>query len=207
MLTVLIVAGMAAAAPPEEFAERGKAAVVAGHLPDAIRTFRLGLSEHPGDRELIDLLEAARDLVGYPFPGEPTERMRPAPPSDWDRWVGDWELTALGVGFTALFATGLALRFTTRPRWAVPLAIFGLFGLVAVTATLVWPRERPGPLAVVAGKGVVLRTGNDDSYLPRVFHPLPRGTEGTVLGRRGGWVQLQLAGGAVGWVRESAVIE
>jgi hypothetical protein len=204
----LLVAGAVASAPPAEHADRGKAAVVAGHLPDAILAFRHGLAEHPGDRELGDLLEAARDLVPYPPAADATERLRPDPPSAWVRWVGAWELTAAGVGFAGLFALGFAARLTTRPRWAVPVVLLGLVGFVAVVGVLAWPRSGGGEWAVVrAEKGVALRTGNADSYPSRTAFPLPPGAEVTILRHRGGWAQVQLAGGAVGWLREGEIQE
>ncbi len=191
-------------ASPAENADQGKAAVVAGNLPAAILTFRHGLAEHPGDRELGDLLEAARDLVGYPPISESTERLRPDPPTNWDRWVGTWELTAIGVGFVGLFALGISLRLTIRPRWAMPVAVIGFLGVAGVVITMLWPRDRDGPIAVIlTEKGAILRTGNADSYPSRTPYPLPRGAEVTVLSHRGGWAQVQLADGAVGWVRDT----
>jgi hypothetical protein len=204
----LLLAGAAASATPGDFADRGKAAVVAGDLPAAVLVFRHGLVEHPGDRELGDLLEAARDLVPYPPTADATERLRPDPPGNWDRWVGAWELTAAGIGFTGLFALGLVVRLTTRPRWAVPVALFGLAGFIAAVGMMAWPQEPSGEVAVVrAEKGAVLRTGNADSYPPRTAFPLPPGAEVTILRHRGGWVQVQLAGGAVGWLRDVDVIK
>jgi hypothetical protein len=205
VLTFLLT-GAVLAAPPGEFADRGKAAVVAGNLPAGVLAFRQGLAEHPGDRELGDLLEAARDLVPYPPTADAAERVRPDPPGNWDRWAGAWELTAAGVACTVLFAAGLAARFTTRPRWAIPVAVVGVQGFSAVATVFAWPRDAAGPVAVVRpDKGIVLRSGNADSYPPRTAFPLPRGAEVMVIGHRGGWAQVQLAGGAVGWVREKEI--
>jgi hypothetical protein len=207
MLTLLAV-GVIASAPPADYADRGKAAVVAGDLPAAITALRHCLAEHPGDRELRDLLEAARDLVPYPPEADATERLRPEPPSAWDRWVGAWELTAAGLGFAGLFALGCAARLTTRPRWAVPVAFLGLVGFAATLGIMEWPREATGEVAVVrAEKGAVLHTGNADSYPSRTAFPLPPGAEVTVLRHRGGWAQVQLAGGAVGWLRDAELLE
>ena len=113
MLTLLLAAAVASA-PPGDFSDRGKAAIIAGDLPAAILAFRDGLAEYRGDRELGDLLEAARDLVPYPPTADATERLRPDPPATWDRWIGAWELTAAGVGFTGLFALGLAAQSRIR---------------------------------------------------------------------------------------------
>jgi len=202
----LLLSGTILAAPPGDYADRGKAAVVDGDVPSAILTFRHGLIEHPGDRELGDLLEAARDLIPYPPIADASERLRPDAQANGDRWLGAWELTAGGLGCAILFAFGAAAWLTTRPRWAVLVAAAGLLGFVAVLGIMTWPRAAPGNVAVVrAEKGTVLRTGNADSYPPRTAFPLPPGAELTILGHRGGWAQVQLAGGAVGWVREGEI--
>jgi hypothetical protein len=204
----LLVAGAVFSSPPTEHADRGKAAVVAGDLPSAILTFRRGLAEHSGDRELGDLLEAARDLVPYPPTADAAERLRPDAQPNGDRWVGAWELTTIGVGFASLFALGMVARLTTRPRGAVAVALLGLVGFFAVVGVMEWPRQPAGAIAVVrAEKGAVLRTGNADSYPPRTAFPLPPGAEVTLLRHRGGWAQVQLAGGAAGWLREGELLQ
>ena len=52
----------------------------------------------------------------------------------------------------------------------------------------------------------VLRRGNAESYPPRLDPRLPRGVEARELTRRGGWVQVELAGGAAGWLPETIVL-
>ena len=52
-----------------------------------------------------------------------------------------------------------------------------------------------------------LRTGNNDEYPKRLDPRLPAGVEMKVLGERGGWLHVELSGGAVGWVPRARVAE
>jgi hypothetical protein len=116
------------------------------------------------------------------------------------------------VGSVFALAAGLAAAryaMTRTPGW---LGVGGLaLAALAVLGGL-WrqdDRERARreslPLVVVAAD-VTLRRGNADSYPPRFDARLPRGVEARELGRRGGWAQVELAGGAAGWLPEAAVI-
>jgi hypothetical protein len=70
-------------------------------------------------------------------------------------------------------------------------------------------RTEPVTLAIVAvtdAKWRELRTGNGFSYPPRLDGPLPAGLEAKVLHQRGGWLQLELSNGAVGWLPANAVL-
>ena len=62
------------------------------------------------------------------------------------------------------------------------------------------------PTAVVAAP-TDLRTGNSDEYPRRLDARLPAGVELKVLGERGGWLHVELGGGAVGWVPRERVAE
>jgi len=55
---------------------------------------------------------------------------------------------------------------------------------------------------------VMLRTGNGLRYPPRYETPLNRGVEARLLFTRGDWLQIEFAGGEVGWVpREYALVD
>ena len=80
--------------------------------------------------------------------------------------------------------------------------------LVAVAALRIRAEEQietVKPIVVITSD-VALRTGNGTAFPTRIDALLPHGAEVRELGRRGGWVQVELAGGAVGWVPASAVL-
>jgi hypothetical protein len=62
------------------------------------------------------------------------------------------------------------------------------------------------PLAVVVADGIPLRKGNGVLYPTRFESPLHRGVEARLLVARGNWLQIELAGGQVGWVPRAAVL-
>jgi hypothetical protein len=71
-----------------------------------------------------------------------------------------------------------------------------------------WQRQAEAesrPLVVVA-EDAMLKAGNGDSWPDRLRSRLPRGVEARQLARRGGWVQVELAGGAVGWIPKTKIV-
>jgi hypothetical protein len=59
---------------------------------------------------------------------------------------------------------------------------------------------------VIARDGVLLRRGNGVVFPPRYDTPVNRGVEGRLRFERGGWVQIELSGGEIGWVPRAAVL-
>jgi hypothetical protein len=59
---------------------------------------------------------------------------------------------------------------------------------------------------VVLANDVDLRKGNADAYPERLDAKLPRGVEARKLAERGGWIQVRLAGGVVGWIPGTLVL-
>jgi hypothetical protein len=189
---------------------RGRAHFLAGDLPKAIRAFRDGLDLFPWDAELQRSLVLARAAVAYPTEADPAARVRPDPPAWLRSHVSPWDLFLAASACSLLVTIGLARRFTARDGWAAPLAVVGLVGLIVVAAVAVKidadaRADRANPVLVLVADEV-LRTGNGTAFPARIDAPLPRGAEVRELARRGGWVQVELPGGAVGWVRESAVL-
>jgi hypothetical protein len=66
-------------------------------------------------------------------------------------------------------------------------------------------RHESRPLVVVR-EDVLLRRGNTILHPERLAQTLPRGVEARELLRRGGWVQVELAAGAIGWLPEASVV-
>jgi hypothetical protein len=189
---------------------RARARRLAGDLPGAIAAFHDGLAVARYDRSLQVALEEARAAVAYPVEGELAAQCRPR-----SRWsVGKrvspaeaylaagllWLLVCLGVARFAMTRAGGWLAFA-----GVWLACLGLLGGLWWHDWRLREADESRPRVVVRDD-VFLRKGNAEVYPPRLEPRLPRGVEARELTRRGGWVQVQLAGGAVGWLPEAAVI-
>jgi tetratricopeptide (TPR) repeat protein len=177
----------------------GNSLFLAGDLPGAILAYRRGLRLAPGDRALRENLTKAREKVVYP-PGSNLGR----PPADRPPW-----LPALGPGWLFwgavllyCLAWGLLARWLTRRRGrALSLSLGSLLaaGLLALLLARGAPAER-GAVVVMADDEVLLRKGDGLTYPPRYQAPLNKGVEARLLHRRGGWLQIELSGGEVGWV-------
>jgi hypothetical protein len=189
---------------------RSRAHRLAGDLPAAIAALHDGLAVARYDRALQIELEDARAAVAYPFDGELAAQARPHPVATIGTRMSPGEAYA-AAGLLWLLACLAAVRFAMTRNWAwVGFAGLCLAGLVLLGG--LWWREwqrqsldesRPW---LVVRDDVTLRTGNGESWGPRLPAKLPRGAEARELTRRGGWVQVELAGGAVGWLPEAAVL-
>jgi hypothetical protein len=183
---------------------RARARRLAGDLPGAVVALHEALAVAPADRSLRVELEDARGAVPYPLTGELAGQCRPAANGGVSSRMSAAEAFAL-VGLFALAAGLAAARFamTRAPAWA---GVGGLFLVALAALGGLWWHDLPGrddrPVVVLRDDSF-LRRGNADSYPPRFEARLPRGVEARELARRGGWVQVELAGGAVGWLPES----
>jgi hypothetical protein len=179
---------------------------LAGDLSGAIVAYHDGLSVARADRPLRVGLEDARAAVAYPHGGALARECRPRSATTIGTRMIAAEAFALAAGLWLVACLAAArYRMSRAPGW------LGLAGLAAagllVLGGLWWHEARhadPRPLVVVAAD-TVLRKGNADAYPPRLEGRLPAGVEARELTRRGGWVQVELAGGAVGWLPEAAV--
>ena len=66
--------------------------------------------------------------------------------------------------------------------------------------------EAAQPLVVIARDGIQLSRGNWSAPPPRFETPLNRGVEARLLFERDRWLQIELAGGEVGWVPAGVVV-
>ncbi|QEL19121.1 SH3 domain-containing protein [Limnoglobus roseus] len=186
---------------------RGRSHFLAGNLPQSLAALHAGLALAPYDAELQADLRAVRGTIRYPEPADPNLRVRP------DEWgglrsrVSPWDAYFVGITFGIVAVVGSIFFFTTRPRWSGVVAIVGWVGVVA-SAALAWKigNTEVRPVAIVT-TDTVLRRGNGTSFQPRTPEPLPRGTELWEVGSRGGWLQVELPGGAIGWVPEQTVLK
>jgi hypothetical protein len=183
---------------------RARAHRLAGDLPASIAAFHDGLAVAPYDRPLQVGLEDARSAVTYPLVGDLVAECRPKPAGGISSRMSPaeaylaagllWLLACLGMARFAMTRAPASLAF-------VAVALVGL-GTLAGFWWQDWRRQtrvESRPLVIVTADAT-LRRGNGDSYPPRLETKLPRGVEARVLTRRGGWVQVELAGGAVGWL-------
>lgn len=177
----------------------GNAHLLAGDLPRAVIAYRLGLRLDPQNAGLKDAVAYARAQAGAATPPEARWRALVA---GWPGWLAG---LALYGGGTLVLGVGWFRRGTVRPG-ALAAALLGA-GLLVVS-TMRAHRERAElarPFVVIAAANVVPRQGNGLTYPPRPGGALLRGTEATLLARRGDWLQIELPDGAAGWVSASAV--
>lgn len=189
---------------------RARSRRLAGDLPGAIAVLHEGLAAAHYSRPLQVELEDARAAVAYPFDGELADQCRPRSASTIGTRMSPAEgYLAVGLLWLAVCLAVARFAMTRAARWVV-LAGAGLAGLGVLGA--LWlqdarhrERDAARPIVIVR-EPTFLRKGNAESWDPRLEPRLPAGVEARELTRRGGWVQVELASGAVGWLPEPAVI-
>jgi len=179
------------------------------HLARAIVAYRQGLALDPSDVQLQQNLEHARRQVSYPPPGtfgQPAlEHRLPWLP----RLPGLWFALALG-GY--LLGTLAVARWwmVRRGAWLSVAAgcIVGALSFAGAAGIELWhiAQEARYPVVVIAQDGVQLLTGNGSRYPPRYETALNRGVEARLRYERGRWLQVELAGGEIGWLPRNAVV-
>jgi hypothetical protein len=191
------------------YRDLGNAHLLAGDLPRAILAYRQGLRLHPSDRILREALAGAREQVVFAegsVVGRPAEILA----NGW------WMVPGPGALFlaAALAYAGACICLT---RWRMvrreKFLVAGLvFAALAVPPTWVsterWRVGPPRPIVVLSRNGVLLRKGNGLMFPPWFDTPLMRGVEAELVFQRDGWLQIELPGGEIGWVRAAdAVVE
>lgn len=186
---------------------RSRAHRLAGDLPKAIVAFNDGLAVARYDRDLQVGLEDARAAVAYPLEGELAAECRSKPRATIGTRMSSTE-AYIAAGVLWLFACLGGARFwmTRATGW---LAFVGGCCVGLLVLGWLWrqdERQRDSRPLVIVKVDIELRKGNGPSYPLRFAQRLPRGVEARELTRRGGWVQVELADGAVGWLPEAAVL-
>jgi hypothetical protein len=198
--------------PPSaaRFFNLGNAHFLADQLPEAILAYHRGLCLDPNDSGLRENLDYARARVHYPF----GERGRPEEDS-WPPWLyrpSSFQLLAVVVLLYGSLWVLATRWFMTRRRALVLRAI--VVSILAVVGGFLWVHfenerawQAQHPLVVVRDDKAPLRKGNGPSYSANPDLPvLSRGMEARKINERGGWLQVQFAGGEAGWVEKSAVL-
>jgi hypothetical protein len=192
---------------PDLYRNLGNARLLAGDLPRAILAYRLGLRLAPADDGLRRLLTSAREQVVFAEGsalGRPVEEIRPG----WLRaprpgWLFGLAVVAYSAGCVCLTRWWMLRQGRLLVCAVVALAVAaGLGGRVAVQ----WWSGPPRPIVVVARDGVFLRKGNGTAFPPWFDTPLNRGVEAELVHESGGWLQVELPGGEVGWVSAAEVV-
>lgn len=188
---------------------RARAHRLAGNLPAAIAALYDGLAVARYDRELQVELEDARAAVSFPHE-DLASACRPPPLRGISTRMSQLEAFLI-AGALWLCSCLAAARFamTRVPGWIsasglalVALALLGWFWREDVRLRTE-ERERPW---VVISRDSRLKGGNGESWPDRLKWTLPPGSEVRELSRRGGWIQVELASGAAGWIPESHTV-
>ncbi|MBN9121042.1 MAG: hypothetical protein J0I06_18140 [Planctomycetes bacterium] len=195
---------------PELALNRSRAHRLAGNLPKYIAALHEGLAAVRFARPLQVELEDARAAVQFPLDGELAAQCRPRPYTGVGTRMSVADAWVIAGALWLVACAGVARFVMTRGAVWLVFAGLGAAALVALGALWIQDerrRERAEslPLLIVADD-TTLRRGNAPAYPPRLDAVLPKGAEVRELSRRGGWVQVQLPGGAIGWLPASAVI-
>lgn len=201
---------------PTLYLHLGNLYFISGRAGDAVFSFRRGLQLAPAHPLLRSNLNLARQQVLYHKNtgcGRPPIDSRPP-------WLprfqmADWMLIVIWLAFLAccVCATRAWMK-RDRRLWIVGGAGFALVLLVGGLMVVLDHYDRPDsehPFLVIRKEGssekpLLLRLGNGARYPTTSSIPLRQGMEGELLTKRGGWVQMKLASGEVGWVPEESVL-
>jgi hypothetical protein len=195
---------------PTLYLNLGNAWLLAGELPQAILNYRRGLRLAPEDAGLQTGLSAAREQVVYPsgsLLGRPSVDHRPPwlprVPSEW--------MFAVSVVLYVLVWVCLTRWLMNRARRLLVTGLLaflgaGLLTFFTLAATRDEVQEAIRPLVVIADDGVLLRKGDNLNFPPRYETPVNKGVEARLLFERGEWLQIELAGGEIGWVPRGLVL-
>jgi hypothetical protein len=190
-----------------------QARYLAGDLGRCIRNYRRGLQTFPHDPGLHAGLAFARDQVAYSHVGDIADAARPR---DTDTLFDRLPISFTRLAWAAILIAAVGWVALAR-SWVSGRGGLGLIGGLLVLAATVaggwlwWNDSRlrahwSEPTAVVVAPGADLRTGNSDEYPKRLDGRLPAGVEFQVLGERGGWLHVELAAGAIGWVAKDCTV-
>jgi hypothetical protein len=195
---------------PELARNRSRAHRLAGNLPKSIAVLHEGLAATRFARPLQVELEDARAAVQFPLDGELAAQCRPRPYVGVSTRMSVADAWVVAGGLWLVACTGVTRFAMTRNGFWLVVAGLGTTALLVLGGLWIQDdrrrtRDESLPLLIVFDD-TTLRRGNAPAYPPRLDAVLPKGAEVRELTRRGGWVQVQLPGGAIGWLPESAVI-
>jgi hypothetical protein len=157
-------------------------------------------------------LAEARERVVYPMSGglgRPRSDSRPP-------WLphlrAEWFVLATIVCYVLAWMALTRWLMTRRIRLLAAGIVTFLLAVALSIWLVLWTREAQDeaahPLVVIAQDSVLLRRGDGLTFPPRYDTPINQGVEARQLFKRGGWVQIELSGGEIGWVpRETVLVD
>lgn len=195
---------------PALYRNLGNSYLLAGDLPHAILSYRRGLERSPSDFDLREHLAEARARVAYPASGDlgrpPSDDRPPWLPHLRSRWLMFAAIVCYVLGCVGATRWRMVRRGRLLTASFIALLLASvLSGWLMLRAYEQRDREAQ-PLVVIARDGMLLRRGNSMVFPSRYDTPVNRGVEGRLLFERGGWVQIELSGGEIGWVPRDAVL-
>ena len=186
---------------PELLADWGNAALGAGDLATAVLAYRRALALDPGNSR-------ARQNLAWVRARQP-DMLRPAQTSgatDTLLFFHTWPRARKLIVGAVAFAVGVLLLvpWTGRRKKALGmLAVIPFAVWIAMVGSVLLEDRRVDDAVVM--DDVVLRAADSAGAPAALSQPLPRGTEVTILERRGSWTQVRVANGTAGWVASGAV--
>ncbi|HTU23592.1 MAG TPA: tetratricopeptide repeat protein [Gemmataceae bacterium] len=192
------------------YRDLGNAYLLADDLPRALLSYHRGLRLSPNDRALRESLATARERVIYSPSGD-LGRPRSDDRPPWlphlpSAWLMLAAIPCYVLGCVSLTRWRMVRRGGLLVGGALALLLAGILaGWLMIRAEEQREREAH-PLVVIARDGVQLRRGNGEAFPTRYETPVNRGVEGRLRFERGGWVQIELSDGEIGWAPRAAVL-
>ena len=188
-----------------------QAHLLAGDLAQAIRSYHLGLRVAAHDSDLRAGLTFAREQVRIPMTSNLAKEATARDRNTFLRYGPAWFFGVLAAGVYLVAVLALARGWMSRrPFWWIFGGVLAVLAILMAGAVL-WEDkhltdERAVPVVIVSNDGTALHRGNGTEFPLRIPERLPEGVELVVLSERGGWLQVQLSGGTIGWVDARQVI-
>lgn len=188
---------------PALYLNLGNAAFLADRWPEALWAYHVGLKLDPNDARLRGHREHVRAKVLLPQYGQGRNEAE-----RWPAWLYRPSLDLYAIIAGAAYALAWLAGTVALFRRSLLLALVaGLAIIIAAVAVFGWWHDhtqaqidRATPLVILADNTPLFR-GNGPNY---PSHPdiaiLPRGMEARQLHQRGGWLQIRLTSGEIGWI-------
>jgi hypothetical protein len=195
----------------------GNAEMLADKVPQAILAYRRGLRLEPGRRDLMENLTFAQNRLPHPPAADVSSTRKGGIGDTWLSLVPclspHVRLALCLASLSAYSLASISFVWWLKVRQTRLAVRSVLLLLLTATCGFFWHREEvrlqdelAHPLVVIA-RETAFQRGNGSSYPADALVPiLYPGMEGRRLFERGGWLQVQLPNGAIGWVPADAVL-